>query len=88
MFGRFYAKVNAAFSAAEDTKLIADRKAALIQGSDIGLFPKITYLVYPKAHIKEIERGQLSIVHGWIVDETVADPKNKYDGLVICRPRT
>lgn len=79
---RMYNRIKKMFQEAADAKLIGDRKTAFIPAGIFGLNGNV--LVYHKTSLCEVHRGDYSVVDGYIVSETVADPKNRLDGYVIC----
>ena len=79
---KIYNRIEKMFQVATDAKLIGDRKTAFIPAGMFGLNGNV--LVYRKASLYEVHRGDSSVVNGYIVSETIADPHNKCDGYVIC----
>lgn len=80
---KVYEALSNAFDRSIDTgRLMGARKSVLMSGVEkLGYMG--TILVYKKANLSEVRKGQ-QVAKGWIVEETIQNPKNKKDGLVIC----
>ncbi len=78
---RTYYLVDQLFAAADDTKLIQDRKSTFIDLTAKGYLQPV--LVYPKANVKEVRINSTAIPYGFVVREVVKKP-HSLDGYVIC----
>lgn len=79
---KLFRKIRKAYLQATNARLVDDRKTAFISAEPFGRSGQV--MVYKKAMLRDVIIGETSIVAGYMVIDTVPDPKNKWDGFVIC----
>lgn len=78
---RMYDVISQLFTAAEDAKMIQDRKSAFLDLTAQGYLQPV--LVYPKGNVKEVRIHSMAIPSGFSVIEVVKRPHSR-DGYVLC----
>lgn len=78
-----YNMIDVLYQYARGEGFVHGRKVAIVSGLKIlGYHEDV--LIYPRAQIARVSKSYTP-VEGWIVNETVRNPKDKKSGYVVCK---